>query len=380
MKKIIFLSVIVLLASCANKEKKPADGGWDITVTGKVKYPSGGLLVAEEMAYNSEHPQKDSVEIGSDGSYSINIHLTEPTYYRFTFNKTQAVQLILDKANLELDVDGNDQSGDFNVIGSPDYDVIKEVQQAIQSFQQSPKIMALQSEFQLAGQNKQANRVAELQEKYLDMHYHVYDSLVKTLESKPATVGLIELLMGNTFDKDRSYSTYKIVAEKAMAIMPKSIYVQQFNDLVTKMAVTAIGAKAPEIELPDPDGKVIKLSSLQGKYVLVDFWAKWCGPCRAENPNVVKAYHKFKDKGFEVFGVSLDRTKEDWVQAIKQDGLVWTHVSDLKYFESQAAIDYNVSGIPFSILVDPNGVIVAKNLRGSALQRKLEEVFGKKAS
>ena len=139
--------------------------------------------------------------------------------------------------------------------------------------------------------------------------------------------------------------------------------------------LTAIGNPAPEISLPNPDGEVVKLSSLRGQVVLVDFWAEWCRPCRQENPNVVKAYNRFKDQGFTVYGVSLDRTKDKWVKAIKDDGLTWTHVSDLKYFNSQAAADYGVQAIPFSLLVDRDGIIVAKNLRGVALDQELEAYF-----
>jgi peroxiredoxin len=144
------------------------------------------------------------------------------------------------------------------------------------------------------------------------------------------------------------------------------------------MKALAIGQLAPEISLPNPDGTVVPLSSLRGKYVLVDFWAKWCGPCRRENPNIVRAYNQYKDKGFTVYGVSLDRSKADWLQGIQEDGLTWTHVSDLKYWQSEAAKTYNITAIPFSLLLDPNGKIIAKNLRGQALDEKLEEVLGGK--
>ena len=127
--------------------------------------------------------------------------------------------------------------------------------------------------------------------------------------------------------------------------------------------------------MPDTTGKIVKLSSMRGKYVLVDFWAKWCGPCRGENPNVVRVYNKYKDKGFTVYGVSLDRNKEDWLKAIHEDNLTWTHVSDLKFWQSEAAKIYSINAIPFSVLLDPNGVIIAKNLRDLALEAKLAEIF-----
>jgi peroxiredoxin len=208
-----------------------------------------------------------------------------------------------------------------------------------------------------------------------------HDSVAALLKKQPASLAVINMLQSQgVLDKDQYFDVFVSVAEKAQKEWPNTPQVKEFVAFVEKSKLTAVGQVAPEIALPDPQGKVIALSSLRGKYVLVDFWAKWCGPCRRENPNVVKAYHKFKDKGFEVFGVSLDRTKEDWLQAIQQDGLVWTHVSDLSYFNSQAAVDYNINAIPFSILVDPQGVIVAKNLRGAALEKKLEEVLAKPKS
>ena len=142
-----------------------------------------------------------------------------------------------------------------------------------------------------------------------------------------------------------------------------------------------IGDKAPEIVMNDPDGKTLKLSSLKGQVVLIDFWASWCGPCRRENPNVVRVYNKYNKakfndaKGFEVFSVSLDANINAWQEAIKRDGLVWKyHVSDLKKWKNQAALTYGVTSIPSSYLIDANGIVVAKNLRGPQLDIQLDKL------
>ncbi len=148
------------------------------------------------------------------------------------------------------------------------------------------------------------------------------------------------------------------------------------EDKVRKAQLLAIGMVPPEIELPTPEGKMLKLSDLRGKVVLIDFWASWCGPCRKENPNVVRVYEKYQNKGFEILGVSLDRSREPWLQAIEKDGLEWLHVSDLQYWNSAAAKNYMVSGIPATFLLDKEGKIIAKNLRGPSLEAKLAEVLG----
>jgi peroxiredoxin len=156
----------------------------------------------------------------------------------------------------------------------------------------------------------------------------------------------------------------------------KGFYGKILQEGIASSKIGAVGSDAIEFTQNDTTGKPVSLNSFRGKYVLVDFWASWCKPCRMENPNVVTAFNKFKDKNFTVLGVSLDKSRENWIQAIKDDGLTWTQVSDLQSWNNAAARKYKIESIPQNFLIDPNGKIVGKNLRGQDLEAKLCELLG----
>jgi peroxiredoxin len=148
---------------------------------------------------------------------------------------------------------------------------------------------------------------------------------------------------------------------------------KEFAERIDIAKKTSVGVVAPDFTQNDQNDKPVKLSDFRGKYVLVDFWASWCGPCRAENPNVVKTYNEFKDKNFTILGVSLDSKKENWLKAIEDDQLTWSHVSDLKFWQNAVAVQYGVRAVPTNLLIDPTGKIVARDLRGEELSKKLKE-------
>lgn len=375
-KTIAFL-LIVLVISCSSSSTVETDQeGWVITIRGKVGFPQNGPISIMELRQDGKGWQ-DTIKLKSNYTFEKKVRLKEPGYYKLNFYNQQVIDFILFKNDLEINVDGNSPSGFVEINGSPELQLIRQAQLIIQEAEHSPALAQISNDFAVAVQNKDEQKVFALQQAYQDELAKTHNKVAELVKSQPLSLGTINLLQSNSvLDRDRYIQTYIEVAEKLKKEWPNYTHAKSFIEMVDNMKKTAIGQPAPEIALPDTTGAVVKLSSMKGKYVLVDFWAKWCGPCRQENPNVVRVFNKYKDKGFTVFGVSLDRSKQDWLKAIKDDNLTWTHVSDLKYWQSEAAKTYNISGIPFSLLVDPKGIIIAKNLRGRALDTKLEEILG----
>ncbi|MDR3047205.1 MAG: AhpC/TSA family protein [Bacteroidales bacterium] len=226
-------------------------------------------------------------------------------------------------------------------------------------------------------QQKIQSIIASFQHRYDQESVQINETTKNLILQNKENLSVVMFI--DIFNFDNNTEFHKEVIDALFLKYPDNAIVKERKQKLKLFATEVrVGSIAPELAYESPDGTILKLSDLRGKYVLIDFWASWCGPCRKENPNLVAAYHQFKDKGFDVFSVSLDRDKNGWLRAIDADKLVWkNHVSDLQYWNSQGAKLYNVSAIPATFLVDPDGKIIAKDLRGEELKRKLQQLLGK---
>ena len=220
-------------------------------------------------------------------------------------------------------------------------------------------------------QNSPVNTVfQENADKVFEDGYDI-DSLIAKYPDSPAAAFYLYRYFTYQLPLDDLKATRARISP-ALADCP---YVKDLDGIIKQLENVQIGKTAPEFSLPDTAGVSVSLSDFRGKYVLLDFWASWCPPCRRENPNVVKAFNEYKDKNFTIIGISLDKDKSKWLKAIADDNLTWTHLSDLKYWDSEIPALYGVRGIPANVLLDPDGVIIAKNITGEDLHQKLKEVI-----
>ena len=336
------------------------------------------MVLLEEFG-NNDVVVIDTIEVQTSGEFRHEISLDEPGFYRLNLYNKQMVNLILHQDDLMIEVDGDAANGAASVTGSKDMEYLMEINAMVQQFQQ--QVSSLNQQYVEANNNGNQAEMERLRSQFQVENKQHKELLKQKVNSMGNSLAVLQVV-GN-FNAEEDYEFLNQLGILFENDPPDSKHTPRFLTFIEGVRQQAknnenlqIGKVAPEINLPNPDGTVVPLSSLRGKVVLVDFWAQWCRPCRMENPNIVEAYNKYRDKGFEVYGVSLDRSKDKWLQGIEEDGLPWTHVSDLKYWQSEAARTYNVSAIPASFLLDKDGVIIAKNLRGALLHQKLKEILG----
>ena len=371
-KILISLSVILLLSFCDGNKKNSS-----FQLKGTLSDSKAETLYLEKLG-SAKQVIIDSVILDENGNFEFTNYTPKIGFYRIKTNDKNFAMLVLDSAD-KVTINGSvkDLGNTFKVEGSPETTIFIEYNNLSKS--RDIKLDSLNKAFQLLMEtNKMDSKRMDSLSAIFETPYNsiINQSNILMVDKISKNTNMYSSIMAiQALDPDKYSDLYKSLDAGLSKKFPKDKNVIMFHEVVERMLSTNIGQFAPEISLPSPDGKEIALSSLKGKLVLIDFWASWCGPCRKEMPNVVKIYSKFKNKGFEIYGVSLDQDKEKWMEAITKDGINWPQVSDLKYWDNVAARIYNVQGIPYTVLIDKDGKIIAKNLRGQELEKKIAEVL-----
>jgi peroxiredoxin len=363
----LFLSLcaVITLISCSSKESEFTG---QVTISGKLtNYPVGHVILS---AYNNEGTSTlDTIALNKNGRFEYDLILDGPNFYELNLFDEKTIRLALYNEDVHIKHDFESESTEIQ--GSKDSQVLQKIDEITLIYQE--EINSLNDEYYEVMADRDQAAIRAIQDKAMQLetnHSQRVKGVINQMDGSFAVLAGLGMLNPRN-DFPYLDSMVQVLHNR----YPEMKMISSWRQELDELRALSIGQPAPEISLPNPDGKTVNLSDLRGKYVLVDFWAGWCKPCRDENPNVVRLYKKYKDKGFEVFGVSLDRTREMWVKAIEEDELEWTQVSDLKYFNSEAASTYQINAIPATYMIDPDGNIFAKDLRGVSLEAKLAEIF-----
>ena len=364
----IAVGLIVILAAACNSGKNDYNLKVDVTINNAAD---------GDMVYLKDYQDGNWVAIDSaklkDGKAEIKGHVDSPVMYYFFYNSMRLTPVFVEPGEMTIKTDKNNLR-DITIEGSKsnkEYEYfMKEVSGTIDE-----EIQNLGTAYGIAKSQGDQQAMDSLTAVYEGLENKRKNEMINFAKNNNKSV--VPAYIVYMFSYQFELPELEEVANSFDTSITDNKYVKDIKDRVSTLKKVQIGQPFIDFTENDTNGNPVSLSSVvqANKYILVDFWAAWCRPCRAENPNVVEAYKKFHDKGFTVFGVSFDRTKEDWINAIHQDGLLWTQVSDLKGWGNEAGKLYGIQSIPQNILIGPDGKIIDRNIRGEELQNKLEELM-----
>ncbi|MFC2096470.1 redoxin domain-containing protein [Bacteroidota bacterium] len=385
MKRFFLLFVLGLIFNACESEPE------FFTISGEIENANGEKLYLIELQSNNI-VFLDSIILNNEGVFSFKGQTDIPKFYALRITPNNYLTLIVNPFEQMVVKTNGENLAQYQIIeGSPESLKITELRSKLNI--SVKRLDSLGVYYQSLIGTSQMNKVRDslnlLSKEIIAEHTDYTKAFIKeNANSLSSLMALYQQIAPRRYvlnPKD-DFEYFSLVDSLLMLKYPEAEAVKALHAQIVEIKrqmkneeelnnIVGIGSLAPDIILPSPEGDTISLSSLRGKYVLLDFWASWCRPCRVENPHLVKSYQKYHEKGFEIFQVSLDKKRESWVNAIESDHLNWVHVSDLQYWNSSAAKLYQVQAIPASFLLDKNGKIIAKNLRGDILEAKLSEIF-----
>ena len=372
MRKLLFVCLVTCFFSCERKETLGR-----FTVEGEIKNVPDQKIYLDELYFSPDQPPAtiDTSEI-KNGKFSLHGVAPQQGLYRVRLNENEPGFIFInDQSSINFSTDYKNKDLRTPVFNSPANASFKKFFVSMDSMQ---KIVGTIDTSSINSIDSAATAKRDLKIKTFKESYKTFILNYVDTTSSPV-IAIFALGYSDKLDQATVSTAINKLPKRFPDHMVLNKLVSNYNAMLAAQKKVsqkpAMPVNAPDITLPDTEGHPFALSSLRGKFVLVDFWASWCGPCRAENPNVVAAYNKYKNKNFTILGVSLDKEKEPWLKAIANDHLNWKHISDLKFWNSLAVTTFNFEAIPYNILIDPSGKIIGKELRGEDLDKKLGEVL-----
>ena len=368
LKNILFLTISLIFLGCSTPTN-------EFTIQGSIDLNDGNMVYRIIADANQQPLVIDSTAVMS-GSFIMSGIVDSPDINFFSVQTVQGnFPFVLEPGEIKISM-YKDSLMNSKALGTISNDAFMKYKSETKIFVNS--MNGIGRELQQANISRDTLLVADLQDQYKDVQNQIKDYEIRFIENNPDSYVSLLILERFIMTKQISNEDAKPIFDNLTSRIKKSkAGVMLEGALNAPKPPAEVGQIAPDFEGPGPKGQLVKLKNNLGKITILDFWASWCRPCRVENPNLVRTYNKFKANGLSVVGVSLDKSKSNWIKAIEDDGLQWTHVSNLQYWNDPIAKAYQVRGIPATFILDQNGKIIAKNLRGPALEKKIEELLNK---